>query len=272
MLNAGNEHVLPEVRPVVTDMPEETYQAVTGGSARSRELPLLGGHIYDVRGVPGHTHNASATVSISGDFTRMRTADLDLANDWYAEIADDLGDNMYDDSEPFVPDTELLQYERAIEKAVGRVRVIPENCHQEIDEPTRAIAEIRTIVTAKAVLKSMTYVEELGTYVDAVTGIDASDDFVDSVQVHMFGYDGCKHNAANRLASTKIFNNLQTLTYKVLSRGVHTAGPSWDGNRTFTFDSIKRTYKAPELKVRLLVQEVGTPDANTNNDVIVGVP
>ena len=266
MLNFGNEHVLPEVRPVVTDMPEETYQAVTGGSARTRELPLLGGHIYDVRGVPGHTHNASATVSISGDFTSLRDAAVVLSSQWVgADNAASLNLDVdeYQDSDHWVPDADatLRQYERAVEKAIGRVRVVPENCHQEIDEPTRAIAEIRTIVTANAVLKSMTYVEELGTYVDSLTGEDRSSDFVDSVQVHMFGYGGTAENAGAATSSTQIIGG--GTTYKVLSRGFLKNGLVWNGSRTYTFDAVTRQYTAPELLAIVSAREHGVNEAVT---------
>ena len=67
------QHVLPEVRPFVNNMPEETYVVQTGGSARSREIETIDNRVA-VSGVPGHTHNATAIASISADFGEIRLA------------------------------------------------------------------------------------------------------------------------------------------------------------------------------------------------------
>ena len=164
-----NTHVLPEVRPEVTNMPEQTYVAMTDGSARSRELPFSNSS-FQVRGVPKHTHNATAISSISGNFSNRLVAEVDLAPGWCADeekhAVDDFTDSVF-----FAPAAEVSIYERAIEKGVGRIRLIPENCHQQIDEPTRAIAEIRSIVASKQQLESMTYVEEEGGCVEPGTGV-----------------------------------------------------------------------------------------------------
>ena len=52
-------HILAEVRPVVSSMPEQQYVAQTDGSARMRIAKFEDGR-YRVRGVPKHTHNATA--------------------------------------------------------------------------------------------------------------------------------------------------------------------------------------------------------------------
>ena len=146
MASATMDHVLPEVRPVVTNMPERTYEVQTDGSARFRDLPIDNNNHYSVRGIPGYTHNASAIAAISADFSIKRSTATLSHIDWYGQ--DDFEEeklqvNAYGDSERMEKDRNS-RYERAIEKGVGSIRIVPENCHQDINEPTRAISEIRT--------------------------------------------------------------------------------------------------------------------------------
>ena len=72
---------LPEVIPDVTSMPTTGWRIQTGGSARRRIASNKGNSLsgyYDVRGIPGHTHNASAVVSVNADYTRYRTVVIDV--------------------------------------------------------------------------------------------------------------------------------------------------------------------------------------------------
>ena len=68
-----DEHILAEVRPFVSSMPEEQYVAQTNGSARMRVAKFEDGR-YQVRGVPGHTHNSTAICSVEADFSKTRTS------------------------------------------------------------------------------------------------------------------------------------------------------------------------------------------------------
>ena len=66
-------NVLPEVRPSVESMPHEGFVMQTGGSARRSIIKNDGSDTYHVHGVPGHTHNASAMISVTADYTKTRT-------------------------------------------------------------------------------------------------------------------------------------------------------------------------------------------------------
>ena len=63
-----------EVKPYVTSMPTGTqdFQIQTGGSARQKRVPYnVPNRSYEVTGVPGHTHNASAVMSVLVDNTEV---------------------------------------------------------------------------------------------------------------------------------------------------------------------------------------------------------
>ena len=157
------QRVLPEVRPYVRNMPEDPYVMLTGGSARSREIESsdAGNFTFvSVTGVPKHTHNSTAIAHVSCDFAKKHPAGYATAVDvgWGINIPIVAGDRY--DSEILA--NEARTFDRAIEKGIGRIRLIPENCHNEIVEPTRAIAEVRTIVTGKRALDKLTYVDEMG--------------------------------------------------------------------------------------------------------------
>ena len=157
-----------EVRPHVSTMPGSTaFVLQTGGSARRRvikpegEAPSI---VFRVSGVPGHTHNSSAVASVLCDLQRQRGFTHNLTDAWgdaaVAMDEEELGDSVE-------VDLEDSRFDRAIERAVGEITLIPENCHQEIREPTRSIAEVRTLVAPSDQLQTMTYVEEVGGFVDA---------------------------------------------------------------------------------------------------------
>ena len=179
-------HVLPEVRPFVTNMPEETYVVQTDGSARSRELKTDNFRVR-ISGVPGHTHNSTAIASISHDFSLRRQVATTLPESLFSDSAVNLLATDYTDSAEI--DNETRRLDRAIEKGIGRITVIPENCHQQIEEPVQAIAEVRTLVTSKNQLESLTYIEELGGWVDATSGVATGTGFPD-VYIDMLGYGG----------------------------------------------------------------------------------
>ncbi len=269
-----DEHILAEVRPFVSNMPEQQYVAQTGGSARMRVAKFENGR-YRMRGVPGHTHNSTAICSIQADFTKRRLAELTISGNLsYALEPEVLAVGEYTESDVRPWDTEVAMYDRAIEKGIGRIRLVPENCHQEIEEPTRAIAEIRTIVSSKQQLDSLTYVDEMGIYVDPVTGLDATSQFVAQSRVYILGMRGAPpagrqpHTA--RFADSRIVFQTSNGTLAgvlALQEGFgRFAGTTdiWDGTRLFEYDSQKHTYRAEAISVVLSVRQVIlTADSNT---------
>ena len=158
---------LPEVVPDVQSMPTTGWFCQTSGSARRRITKNTSGMksgatdiegIYDVAGVPGHTHNASAVVSVDANYSAYRQRALNVgAGIWgYGALALPVG--LLTDS--VEPDHAEERYDRAIERCVGYVSLFPENCTGHIREPTRSIGEIRTLVAPKARLNTLTYTEE----------------------------------------------------------------------------------------------------------------
>ena len=140
-----------EVRPLVSNMPTEGFE---GGSARRRVVPF-----------DGHTHNASAVCSVLVDNTERSNVPI-IINDHFAYQAVNVPGDRFTDSHEF----DEPEYDRALERGIGEIAIIPENCHQEIREPARAISELRTLVMPKDKRDTLTYVEEVGGFVDVSTG------------------------------------------------------------------------------------------------------
>jgi hypothetical protein len=164
-----------EVRPKVLQMPLSGYLLQTGGSARRRVIKPTAKQTvttsfpiqahYNVGGVPGHTHNTSAVLSVLCDLKRARgvtyeSPPMRWSRNYLRFLAAQPGD-----SEPIV--NEDLRFERALERGIGEICMRPENCHDEIREPVRSIAEIRTLVAPDDRLQTLTYVEEVGGFVDS---------------------------------------------------------------------------------------------------------
>ena len=84
-----DEHILAEVRPFVSSMPEEQYVAQTNGSARMRIAKFVDGR-YHVRGVPGHTHNSTAICSVEADFSKKRTSNLVVSPYFRATVEEEI--------------------------------------------------------------------------------------------------------------------------------------------------------------------------------------
>ena len=127
------QRVLPEVRPYVRNMPEDPYVMLTGGSARSREIESddVGNFtIVNVTGVPNHTHNATAIAHISCDFEEKYAA-THVAEPvdpvWAREVEIAIQDR-YDSA---IIEDEEVKFDRALEKGIGSIRLLPENCHNE---------------------------------------------------------------------------------------------------------------------------------------------
>ena len=154
----------PEVLPEVSSMPTTGWYCQTSGNARRRVTKNSSTSatqgVYNVKGVPGHTHNASAVVSVDADYSKYRDAAIDVPANVWAVGALNLPAGLLTDSEE--PDNANERYDRAIEKCVGYISLFPENCTGHIREPTRSIGEIRTLVAPKARLETLTYIDEMG--------------------------------------------------------------------------------------------------------------
>ena len=158
---------LPEVIPSVQSMPTTGWFCQTSGNARKRVAQNISagtqGNIdtrgtYAVTGVPGHTHNASAVISVDADYSAYRERAITIPALVWAYGALELPVGLLTDS--IEPDNAEERYERAIERCVGYTVLRPENCSGSIREPTRSIGEIRSLVTPKSRLDTLTYVEE----------------------------------------------------------------------------------------------------------------
>jgi len=136
-----------------------------------------------VSGVPGHTHNASAVASVLCNLERPRGFTHALTDAW-ADAAVAMHAAEIGDSDPVIDEAD--RFERAIERGVGEITLIPENCHQEIREPTRSIAEVRQLVAPQDKLRTVTYVEEVGGFVNPQTGAKHISDYPD-ILVDMLG-------------------------------------------------------------------------------------
>ena len=162
-------------------MPTTGFDMQTGGSARRRMVKYDEyTKSYKVSGVPGHTHNASAVCSVLIDNTEITNLQVEIHQTWVEDdekVQHDLNADgtRYTDS-AFYDDTD---YDRAIERGIGSISIVPENCHQEIREPVRDIFEVRSLVTPKDRLDTLTYVEEVGGYVNQLTGVESQATFPD---------------------------------------------------------------------------------------------
>ena len=156
----------PEVNPVVTNMPTEGNRLHSGGSARIRSIDLTDRMINDttcsfaVTGVPGHTHNASAVISVIADYSKLRDRDVTIAEKVWGNDPDGYDFLATYPTDSVLPPDFEERAERAIERGIGNIEMVPENCNSFIAEPTRSISEIRTLVTPADMHGTLTYVEE----------------------------------------------------------------------------------------------------------------
>ena len=117
----------PEVLPEVQSMPTTGWFCQTSGGARKRVTPNSSASdtqgVYDVKGVPGHSHNASAVVSVDADYTKYRDAGITVPANVWSHGAYNLPVGILTDSEE--PDNATERYDRAIEKCVGYIGAHP---------------------------------------------------------------------------------------------------------------------------------------------------
>ena len=108
-------NILPEVQPIVTSMPAKGYELQTGGSAR-RSFIKNTDDTYFIHGVPGHTHNASAMISVTAEYSRKREVDNTINDSWcYTTFTLDADD--YTDSIDLRDRDE--RFDRAIERGIA---------------------------------------------------------------------------------------------------------------------------------------------------------
>ena len=242
-------NVLPEVRPLVESMPHEGFVMQTGGSARRSTIKNNGFDHYFVHGVPGHTHNASAMMSVSADYSRQLEEPLTIHGEWADENVV-LAVGQYTDS--VEPDDASELYDRAIERGIGTITLIPENCQHIIQEPTRSISEIRTIVSGKDRLSTLTYVNNEFGWVDPVSGETRAFTSDPQIDINIFGYPNILGDLGTDGIPTLdqpvyIGNRADEFyRYSIASRGSDTPGGAadWDGNVRFYWDSEKRVYSS----------------------------
>ena len=107
-------NVLLAVRPRVESMPHEGFVMQTGGSARRSFIKNNGFDHYFVHGVPGHTHNASAMISVPADYSQQLEEQLTIYGEW-ADDRYNMEVGHYTDS--VEPEDASKLYDRAIERA-----------------------------------------------------------------------------------------------------------------------------------------------------------
>ena len=291
---------LPEVVPKVSSMPTTGWFCQTTGNARRRvtsntstyksgRLDLEG--TFQVTGVPGHTHNANAVVSIDANYSKYRERALTVpARVWgNAALAFPVG--QLTDSEE--PDNAEERYDRAIERCVGYTALFPENCSGHIREPTRSIGEIRTLVAPKSRLDTLTYAEERAGWrfpggaddeqnEDSVTPAPLLSEFPD-VYLDMRPTTRVIQNTIDPETSPhSLYLESPAFRYRIIAAvqnafiGTKADGSEWDGTLRFVWDDDERLYRTlGELAVTLdTVQEcardTGVDVANEIYDVAIG--
>ncbi len=257
---------LPEVVPEVQSMPTTGWFCQTDGAARRRitkntsSFPNEG--TFDVTGVPGHSHNANAVVSVDANYSKYRTSAITIpARVWSAAaLAFPVG--LLTDSE--VVDNESERYDRAIERCVGYTALFPENCTGHIREPTRSIGEVRTLVAPKARLDTLTYVEDRAGWRVPNDGDDVKEqterdamvsDFPDiyiDVRPNTQVLDAATINGG--VAPSSLYLESATYRYSIESADdEQTIGTlAWDGTLRFVWDNDNKRYSTiEEVTVKL---------------------
>ena len=277
---------LSEVRPNVLEMPKSGFELMTGGSAKRRVVKPsvkqtatttfpIQTH-YKVTGVPGHTHNSSAVLSLLLDLKRTRGVTHTIPAGWAYDTVEHK-ENEAGDSLEIENDSEI--YQRSLERGIGDICMRPENCHQEIREPVRSIGEVRRLVAPDDRIKTMTYVEEVGGYVTTTTGAHTTrfvSDYPD-VLVNILGEHDVMEAVSDGVAAPNDkYNGKEEFTPALLrtdaiadpahktivildDNGVGTLedGSIWNGIVRFKWDHVERLYKSEKFKVTLRrVQEV----------------
>ena len=177
------------------------------------------------------------------------------------------------------PDNLDERTDRAIERGIGNIVLIPENCQHIIDEPTRSVSEIRTIVTPRDRLDTLTYVDNLYGYVDPVDGERRLFNQLEPVMINFYGYQQpyVRSDAGDRPvlsgSPVTIGSHYEYVRYIVSSQGTddkYAQGPKWDGWVPFYWDDTSHTYKSRPFSkyfeaVRIVTQNAAHNNATNNN-------
>ena len=250
-------NVLPEVQPLVSSMPSKGYEMQTGGSAR-RSFIKNNNDTYYIHGVPGHTHNASAMISVVAKYTKLRDIHSEIDDSWAHDLVD-LAETEYTDS--VEPHNKEELYSRAIERGIGTITMIPENTNHMIEEPVASISEIRTIVSPKDQLQALTYVNNVhgDGWVDPISGEQASSfNRDDPVYINFYSYEGVPRLETNANGDTTMRQpvyianpNVNTIRYTITDYGSFDAGGNdkWDGNVEFNWDEDEKRYFSRRFSV-----------------------
>ena len=275
-------NILPEVRPEVISMSAHGFMMQTGGSARKRTIKFQSSDSsFPISGVPGHTHNSSAVVAIEADYTERRSKVINVSSAFGRVVG---GSALalpaaITDSPAMVDEAD--RFDRAIERGVGQMTLLPENCQHMVQEPTKSISEIRTIVTGKNMLDTMTYVQELGGWVNPADGTTMTDVSFDDLHVSVLGYlepfknTEYSHPANDNIdsrttsAPAQIFHTNSSVVFNVVKDGdesdrlgTTTGGDAWDGTLRFQWDDARRLYRSERTVIdNIRVYEV--KDAQT---------
>ena len=266
-MQAGAEQY--EVRPVVSQMPRFGFKLQTGGSARKRVVKpshtqelsdqYPKNAFYNVTGVPGHTHNSSSVLSVVCDLGKVRPRDIDVEEMGFMQNTHTLPAGARTDSD-YVAD-EDAQFDRALERGIGEICLRPENCHDEIREPTRAIAEIRTLCAPHDQLQSLTHVQEIGGFRDADDTRFISD--YPPVFVNILGTNlplTRSNQTMHHLDRPALVNVDDSETFPYIAIyipdhnnyvGTLDDGSRWNGLVKFEFNHDLRRYESEGFRVRL---------------------
>ena len=190
MQTAPIPKTLQDVRPVVRNMRPDGYILQTGGSATRQIIKAEGDQVnplFRVTGVPLHTHNASALLEITAEQPSL-VPDAGPALSYAGEFSENnivllVGEHRENTEALSVSnENRLIALRRSIDWGVGRVDLQPENSVNYISEPTRAISEIRTLVSPLTSLESSTYVDQTHAYVtrsgDSAPRVEVDGDIV----------------------------------------------------------------------------------------------
>ena len=154
--------------------------------------------------------------------------------------------------------------ERALERGIGEICLRPENCHEEIREPVRSISEVRTLVAPDDRLQTLTYVEEVGGFVNR-DGTPYISDYED-VHVNILGtFDPILTPLSTTVIEGHVrdYPRLQVVGEAATALpvcilrtegndvGVLDDGTAWNGNVRFRWDAQRFVYHSEGFLVTL---------------------
>ena len=170
------------------------------------------------------------------------------------------------------------RYNRALERGIGEIALRPENCHHEIREPVRSMSEVRILVAPDDRLQTMTYVEEVGGFVN-MDGSPYISDYPD-IPIDLVGYHDPNSvpNAAGIInrdvnhpeetplrirASSADGTNIVVFQQLGNALGQLQDGSDWNGIVNFKWDADAMLYRSDGFDVTLnVITEVANNGLN----------